>query len=120
VTVAACLGTSSRSSCGWLGRTPVGLSADRREYRKIGVTVSATSFRSILRAHRFGRAPRRGGPSWAEFLRAQAAGTMACDFLTVETIGLTRLYVLFFIELEHRRVHLAGITAHPVSAGSVY
>jgi hypothetical protein len=50
------------------------------------------------------------------FLRSQAAGTVACDFLTVETIGLTRLYVLFFIELESRRVHLAGITARPAGA----
>jgi len=38
---------------------------------------------------------------------------LACDFLTVETVGLTRLYVLFFIELDRRRVHLAGITVHP-------
>ena len=72
--------------------------------------------RSILRSHRLGPAPRPGGQSWTAFLRAQAAGTIACDFLTVETIGLTRLYVLFFIELEHRRVHLAGITAHPTGA----
>jgi putative transposase len=41
---------------------------------------------------------------------------IACDFLTVETIGLTRLYALFVIEVEHRRVHLAGITAHPTGA----
>jgi putative transposase len=83
------------------------------EAGNLGVRVSATSVRTILRRHRLGPAPRRGGPSWVGFLRAQAAGTLATDFFTVETVGLTRLYVLFFIEVERRRVHLAGITAHP-------
>jgi putative transposase len=83
------------------------------ECRKLGVSVSATSVRTILHRHGLGPAPRRGGPSWTEFLRIQAAGTLACDFLTVETIGLTRLYVFFMIELERRRVHLVGVTAHP-------
>src|SRR3954453_20149479 len=69
------------------------------ECRKLGVTVSATSVRTILRRHRLGPRPRRGGPSWTEFLRTQAAGALACDFLTVETIGLTSLYVFFVIEL---------------------
>jgi hypothetical protein len=78
--------------------------------------VSATSVRTILRRHRLGPAPRRGGPSWTEFLRAQAVGALAGDFLNVETIGLTRLYVFFVIELERRRVHLAGVTAHPTGA----
>jgi putative transposase len=86
------------------------------ECRKLGVRVSTTSVRTILRRHRLGPAPRRGGPTWAQFLRTQAAGTLACDFLTVETVGLTRLYVFFVIELDHRRVHLAGITAHPTGA----
>jgi transposase InsO family protein len=86
------------------------------ECRKLGVAVSATSVRRILRRHRLGPAPRRGGPSWTAFLRAQATGTLACDFFTVETVGLTRLYVLFLIELDRRRVHLAGITAHPTGA----
>jgi putative transposase len=86
------------------------------ECRKLGITISATSVRTILRSHRLGPAPRPGGASWSEFLRAQAVGTIACDFLTVETMRLTRLYVLFFIELERRRVHLAGITAHPSGA----
>jgi hypothetical protein len=80
------------------------------------VRVSATSVRTILRRHHLGPAPRRGGPSWTQFLGTQATGTLACDFLTVETIGLTRLYVFFVIELDHRRVHLAGITAHPTGA----
>jgi putative transposase len=83
------------------------------ECHKLDVAVSATSVRMILRRHRLGPAPRRGGPTWTQFLRAQAAGILACDFLTVETVGLTRLYVLFFIEVDRRRVHLAGVTAHP-------
>jgi hypothetical protein len=86
------------------------------ECRKLGVAVSATSVRMILRRHRLGPAPRRGGPTWTRFLRAQAAGVLACDFLTVETVGLTRLYVFFVIELERRREHLAGVTAHPTGA----
>jgi len=86
------------------------------ECRKIGVRVSATSVRTILRRRGLGPAPRRDGPSWTQFLRAQAAGMLACDFLTVETVGLTRLYVFFVIEVDHRRVHLAGVTAHPTGA----
>ena len=84
------------------------------EIGKLGITVSATSVRRILRRHGLCPAPRRHcGPSWVEFLRAQAAGTLACDFFTVETLGMTRLYVLFVIEVEQRRVHLVGITAQP-------
>jgi transposase InsO family protein len=83
------------------------------ECRKLGVAVSATSVRRILRRRRIGPAPRRSGPTWTAFLRAQAGGLFACDFFTVETVGLARLYVLFFVEVDRRRVHLAGITAHP-------
>ncbi len=86
------------------------------ECRRLNVQVSATSVRRILRRHRLGPAPRRGGPTWTAFLRAQAGGMLGCDFFTVETVGLTRLYVLFIIELERRRVHLAGITANPTAA----
>jgi hypothetical protein len=84
------------------------------ECRTLGIQVSASSVRRILRRHRLGPAPRRrGGPSWTQFLRTQTSGLLACDFFTVETVSLTRLYVLFVVEIQRRRVHLAGITAHP-------
>jgi putative transposase len=60
------------------------------ELRKLGVRVGATTIRSVLRRSGFGPAPRRGGPSWAEFLRAQAQGMVACDFFTVERCGCGR------------------------------
>jgi putative transposase len=83
------------------------------ELRKLGVRVGATTIRSVLRRSGLGPAPRRGGPSWAEFLRAQAHGIVACDFFTVETVWLRTLYVLFFIEHGSRHVRLAGVTANP-------
>jgi putative transposase len=77
------------------------------------VHVSATAIRATLRRHGLDPAPRRAGSTWRAFLRQQAAGIVACDFLTVDSIWLRRLYVLFFIELATRRVHLAGVTASP-------
>jgi putative transposase len=84
--------------------------------RKLGVAVSATSVRNVLRHHRLKPAPRRSGPTWTEFLRAQASGTLASDFFHVDTIMLRRLYVLFFIDLERRKVFLAGVTEHPIGS----
>ena len=86
------------------------------ELAKIGIQVSATTIRSLLRTARLGPAPRRTGPSWTQFLRAQAQGFIACDFFTVETAWLQTLYVLLFIELGSRRIHLSSSTAHPNAA----
>jgi putative transposase len=86
------------------------------ELLKLGVRVSPSTVRRLLLAAGLTPAPRRGGPSWREFLRQQAASMLACDFFTVETITLRRYYVLFFIELASRRVHFAGCTANPTGA----
>ncbi|HZD64448.1 MAG TPA: integrase core domain-containing protein [Xanthobacteraceae bacterium] len=83
------------------------------ELLKLGLHVSPSTVRRILLANRLGPAPRRSGPSWRQFLRQQAAGMLACDFFSVDTLSLRRFYVLFFIELESRRVHLAGCTTNP-------
>jgi putative transposase len=77
------------------------------------VRVSPSTVRRLLLTAGLTPAPRRGGPSWREFLRQQAASVLACDFFTVETLTLRRYYVLFFIELGSRRVHIAGCTPNP-------
>jgi putative transposase len=58
----------------------------------------------------------RKGPTWAQFLRSQASGILACDFLTIETVFLKTYYVLFFIEVKTRSVHVAGATTNPDGA----
>jgi transposase InsO family protein len=85
------------------------------ELQRLGVHVSATAIHTTLRRHGLDPAPRPTATTWRAFLRQQAASIVACDFLTVDTIWLRRLYVLFFIELDTRRVHLAGVTANPTS-----
>lgn len=72
-----------------------------------------TSVRKLLTEAGLGPAGGRGGLSWREFIRHQAESMIACDFFSVETIALRRIYVLFFIELSTRRVHLAGMTENP-------
>jgi transposase InsO family protein len=86
------------------------------ELAKLGIRVSATTIRTLLGTARLGPAPRRTGPTWTEFLRAQAQGVIACDFFTVETAWLQTLYVLLFIELGSRRIHLSASTVHPDAA----
>jgi transposase InsO family protein len=96
--------------------SPWGYQRIQGELLRLGVRVSATAIRTTLRRHGLDPAPRRTTTTWQAFLRQQAAGIMACDFFTVDTIWLHRLYVLFFIEVGTWRVHLAGVTAHPDGA----
>jgi putative transposase len=70
------------------------------ELRGLGIDVSATTVRTILRQAGLGPAGQRAGLSWRAFLRTQAKNMLAVDFFTVETVLLQRLYVLFFIEID--------------------
>ena len=79
----------------------------------LGIKLAASTVWTILREEGIESAPNRLETSWADFLRQQAASILECDFLTVDTLSLKRFYVLFFIELATRRVHLAGVTTNP-------
>jgi putative transposase len=79
----------------------------------LGIKLAASTVWSILKQAGIEPAPKRLETSWAEFLRRQAASIFECDFVTVDTLFLKRFYVLFFIELATRRVHLGGITTNP-------
>jgi len=83
------------------------------ELRRLGIDVSATLVRNILRAAGIPPAPERDRLSWRSFLRQHAATTLACDFLTVDTVLLRRLYVLVFICVGSRRIEYMACTSNP-------
>jgi putative transposase len=86
------------------------------ELAGVGVRVPPSTVRDILKRAGMDPAPRRNGPTWGQFLKAQAEGTLACDLFHVDTVFLKRIYVLFFIEHATRMVHVAGTTANPTGA----
>jgi transposase len=83
------------------------------ELRKLGVLVSKGAVAAVLRRNGLRPAPRRQGPSWSDFLRAQATGILATDFFTVDTVLVRRYYVLFVVEVKSRTVHILGVTTNP-------
>ena len=89
------------------------------ELMKLGVAIAPSTVWKILHAAGIDPAPRRSGPGWRQFLRAQAAGIVAVDFLHVDTVLLRRLYVLVFIGHGSRRMHIGGVTASPTDEWTV-
>lgn len=100
----------ARENAGW------GYDRIEGELVKLGYTIARSSIRNLLKRHHLLPAPKRRPKStWRTFLRHYQHQMLACDFFTTETLRLKTVYVLFFIELGTRRVHLAGCTEHPTS-----
>jgi putative transposase len=89
------------------------------ELVRLGHPVGSTTVWEILTAAGIDPAPRRGGPTWREFLTAQAEGIIACDFVHIDLVDLRRVYALVFLEHGTRRLHIAGVTTHPTGSWTV-
>jgi transposase InsO family protein len=86
------------------------------ELAGLGYQIAASTVWLIVKRAGMDPAPRRDGPSWRQFLHAQAQSILATDFFCVDTLLGHRLSVLFVVEHATRRVHLLGITANPNGA----
>jgi putative transposase len=83
----------------------------------LGYTLSDQTVGNILKRHGIRPAPERKTTStWKEFICTHMAVLVATDFFAAEVWtlgGLVMYYVLFFIRLSTREVHVAGVTPHP-------
>ncbi len=88
------------------------------ELGKLGYAIGRSAIRDVLKRRRVPPAPERSRrtSSWRTFLAHYKTEVMACDFFTIETAWLKTEYIMFFVELGSRRVHIAGCTANPTSA----
>ncbi len=107
----------ARWSCAWPARIrPGGYRRVHGELARLGYQIGASTVWKILRSAGIDPAPRRAGPTWSQFLRAQGHTILACDLCHLDTITLQRLYAFFVIEHATRHVHILGVTAHPTDA----
>jgi putative transposase len=83
------------------------------ELSKLGHSIAVSTVWRILNAAGIDPAPRRSGPTWRQFMTAQARGTVALEFVRVDTVLLKRIYALILIEHGSRRSRLLGVSAHP-------
>lgn len=86
------------------------------ELRKLDITISASSVRNILMRSGLPPAPQRDRQSWRRFLRAHGESILACDFFTVDTIWLRRIYVLAFLSVGSRQIEYVACTNKPNTA----
>jgi putative transposase len=86
------------------------------ELAGLGIRVAPSTVWDILTRAGIPPAPRRAGPTWAQFLRSQAQAILATDFFTVDLLDSTSAYVLAIIEHATRRIRILGVTAHPTDA----
>ena len=91
----------------------------QEELVRLGHPVGSTTIWEILTAAGIDPAPRRTGPTWRDFLTAQAEGIIACDFVHIDLVDLRRVHALVFLEHGTRRLHIAGVTAHPTEPWTV-
>jgi putative transposase len=89
------------------------------ELARLGYRIAPSTAWEILHAAGIDPAPQRSGPSWHQFLNTQAHDIVAADFLHLKTVALKRRYALVFIEHGTRRLHRAGVTAHPTAHRTV-